>query len=231
MSTLFEKPLFILGLPRSGTSMVAGMLKKSGFWCGTTVVGDRNNPKGYFEHVQIREKLVKEILREQGCDELGVRDAPDLAKLHTVHDIRRELKKILRDDGYRGNRPWLYKDAKLTLLWPLFAKAFPGASWLYVSRDLESFIDSCMRTRFMRQHSEDRDYWAGFAQRYLCRIDVLKASGENFLEIHAPDILACNYAMLGAVLENYGLPLDEKKLNRFVESRFWHASQGNPEAG
>ncbi len=70
--------------------------------------------------------------------------------------------------------PWLYKDARLTLIWPLYKKAFPGATWLVVRRDEEGFVNSCLRTDFMKQHSQNRKFWKKFAQEYEIRINALK---------------------------------------------------------
>ena len=118
MSLFFKRPLFILGLPRSGTSLVAGMLKKMGFWCGSTVAGDGNNPKGYFEHSHIRETVIKKQLRDLGCDPLGVSKLPELESLPIDGGLRKTIFTLVKRDGYRDQRPWFYKDAKLSLLWP-----------------------------------------------------------------------------------------------------------------
>ncbi len=167
MTDYFNSPIFILGLPRSGTSMIAGALGICGAWTGTTVPGDKaSNPKGFFEHVVIRERVIKSLLSYVGCDPLGVRKLPPVDLPGEVDGLADMIKTILEKDGYKFDRHWLYKDAKLTLLWPVFLKAFPDAKWLIVKRDEESFINSCLRTHFMKQHSVDRAFWKKFAEEY-----------------------------------------------------------------
>ncbi|MBT8138174.1 MAG: sulfotransferase [Gammaproteobacteria bacterium] len=221
----FERPLFILGLPRSGTSLVAGLCKKSGFWVGTTVVADRNNPKGYFEHVEIREALIKQLLIELGCDPLGVRKLPEPDALQVSFNVKRKLAQVLKRDGYRADRPWLYKDAKMCLLWPLFHQAFPNANWLIVSRDTESFVDSCLRTNFMRQHSDSREFWYSLAEQYLQRLASLREVSSRVFELHSPDLFAGDYSKLERVLQAYGLIKNEAKLGKFINADHWHGKK------
>nr|WHW29735.1 hypothetical protein [uncultured bacterium] len=218
----FETPLFILGLPRSGTSMVAGMCKKSGFWAGTTIAADRNNPKGYFEHAEIRETLIKKVLQDLGCDPLGVRKLPDSEALTGDFDTRQQLAQILKRDAYRGDRPWMYKDAKLTLLWPLFHRAFPKANWLVVTRDTDSFVDSCLRTSFMQQHSVQREFWESLADDYANRLDALRAASSQVVEIHSPDLFGGDFSALERVFQIYGMAFDAGKLKKFISAEHWH---------
>ena len=221
---LADSPLFILGLPRSGTSMIAGALKKSGAWAGSTIAATAANPKGFFEHAQIRENVVKKTLVHLGCDPLGVSRLPTLDAQFPGRSLRNTILKIIQSDGYRGNRQWLYKDAKLALLWPMFSSAFPDARWIYVKRDIESFIDSCLRTPFMYQHSSRRDYWEQFADEYIARIQALKDSGANFFELESPAIVAGNFASLQNLIEQAGLQYDEKKMRKFIDPEHWHGA-------
>lgn len=76
LNTHFERPIFVLGLPRSGTSLVAGLLGRCGVWTGTTVPGGPENRHGFYEHELLREKVVKQILSRAGFDPLGSEPLP-----------------------------------------------------------------------------------------------------------------------------------------------------------
>ena len=79
MYNYFDSPIFVLGLPRSGTSLITGSLSICGAWIGSTFPGDANNPEGFFEHITIRENVTKNILKQLlGCDPLGVRKLPPI---------------------------------------------------------------------------------------------------------------------------------------------------------
>lgn len=225
MRDYFSTPIFILGLPRSGTSMVAGSINISGAWSGRTVPGDReSNPKGFFEHIVIREHIIKKLLIYAGCDPLGVRKLPDPQLLGEVSNLADIIKNILLSEGYKNDRPWMYKDAKLTLLWPVLLKTFPDAKWVIVNRDLEGFVNSCCRTHFMKQHSTDHNYWKQFAKEYQIRLDALKNNSDNVFEISSPEIIKGDFTNLKKIIVQLGLKYKENKLKKFISPAYWHGN-------
>jgi hypothetical protein len=225
MQEYFNHPIFVLGLPRSGTSMIAGSLGICGAWTGSTVPGGgTENPKGFFEHAAIRELVIKKILKDLGCDPLGVRKLPPIDLQIEIFGLANIIKNIIEKDGYKHDRPWLLKDAKLTFLWPIFKKAFPDATWLVVRRDEEGFINSCMRTSFMRQHSQDRAFWKNYAEEYRVRIDALIDSGADVLEVSAPDVIRGNFDQLGKVVSRLGLEFRGNELKEFISPSYWHGN-------
>jgi len=227
MQDYFNTPIFVLGLPRSGTSMIAGSLGICGAWTGSTVPGGgTENPKGFFEHASIREHVIKKILKDLGYDPLGVRKLPPVDLQIEVSGLTGIIKTIIEKDGYKNDKPWLLKDAKLTLLWPMFKKAFPDATWLVVKRDEEGFINSCLRTSFMKHHSQDRDFWKNFAEEYRARIDALIASGANVLEISSPEVISGNFDHLREVVSRLGLVFKEDELKEFISPDYWHGKAG-----
>jgi hypothetical protein len=225
MQEYFNKPIFVIGLPRSGTSMIAGSLGICGAWTGSTVPGGgTENPKGFFEHAAIRELVIKKILKDLGCDPLGVRILPPFDLQIEVIDLADIIKSLVEKDGYKNDRPWLLKDAKLTLLWPIFRKAFPDATWIVVRRDEEGFINSCLRTSFMKQHSQDRAFWKNYAEEYRVRIDALIDSGANVLEISSPEVISGNFDHFREVVSRLGLVFNEDGLKKFISPDFWHGN-------
>ena len=118
---LLSRPILITGLARSGTSLVAGLISACGAWSGTTVPGNKENIKGYYEHINLRENVNKALLKKLGCDPLGVRSLPPTV-LPEEEDFKKIVLEILEHDGYKSKAPWMFKDA-LTLA--LLPKAFP----------------------------------------------------------------------------------------------------------
>jgi hypothetical protein len=228
MQDYFNKPIFVLGLPRSGTSMISGSLGICGAWTGSTVPGGfPENPKGFFEHTTIREHVTKKMLADLGYDPLGVRKLPPVDIQIEVIGLSDIIKNILEKDGYEHNKPWLLKDPKLTLVWPIYKKAFPDATWLVVWRDEEGSINSCLRARFMNQQSQDREFWKKFAKEYQIRIDALKRSGANVLEISSPEVISGHFEHLRKIVSQLGLTFKESELREFISPAFWHGNRGN----
>lgn len=226
--TPFSRPILITGRPRSGTSLSAGLLATLGVWTGRTVPGGAANPKGFFENEPIRETVLKPILKQGGHDPLGVRNLPPQGYAPVIRSARGEnfaamLHGIVAAQGYSDDRPWLYKDAKLALLWRSFARAFPGATWIIVRRDVESFVSSCLRTSFMRQHSDDPAFWQTYAEAMDQRLAALAASVSCCFELSANRLASGDFTELEPICRHVGLTLNKGALSDFVEPRLWKA--------
>ena len=76
--------IIILGLPRSGSSMVSGIFEAHGVWTGTCRGPDRCNEKGYFENIRFKAYMKKYPPNVEAID------------------------RIMHKDGYTGG-PWLWK--------------------------------------------------------------------------------------------------------------------------
>lgn len=85
-----RSPILVLGSPRSGTSLTAGLLHQLGAWVGECKPADKWNPKGYFENDAIR----------------ALCWARGKARVVSVADVR----DVLASQGWQGG-PWLYKHA------------------------------------------------------------------------------------------------------------------------
>lgn len=228
--TGFDRPVFVTGLPRSGTSLVAGCLAACGLWSGTTVPGNPFNPKGYFEHSVIRERLMKPILSGHGFDPLGVSPLPppDFAPWPGFAapgapglDLCGILARILSAEGHDPATPWLYKDAKLTLLWRSFHRAFPAARWIIVRRPRADFIRSCRATPFMARHSTDPAFWETFAAAYEARLDAL-AAATNATQIESAPLARGDFTAFERLARSLGLRPDRAALAAFVTPEHWH---------
>jgi hypothetical protein len=223
MDNMFDKPIFVTGVPRSGTSMVAGALSACGAWVGKTWAGTRDNPKGFFEHVELRERVIKELLAELKCDTLGVRVLPDLDQLQAVPSLPEVIHRIIVNGGYEGNNPWLLKDAKLTLIWPIFVAAFPDARWIVVRRAREDIVRSCLNTVFMAQHSTDPGFWHRFVEDYENRINRLLDSVSFVREIWPEQLVCGNLEPLRKLVDDLDLGWNEPSIKAFITQEYWHA--------
>lgn len=219
----FESPIFVLGLPRSGTSLIAGSLKICGAWLGETVPGGGiENPKGFFENIYLREQINKNLLNALNADPLGVQNLPILESLPPVDGLVEMIKKGLDESGYTNDRPWLFKDAKLSLLWPIYAKAFPHAHWVIVRRKSEHIIASCLNTSFMKKQSRDPLFWQTWVNEYLTRIEKLKRSNYQWTEIWSSPIINSDLSTLKQLNDKLQLTWDIESINSFITPDYWH---------
>ena len=219
----FKTPIFVLGLPRSGTSLVAGVLKICGAWLGNTVPGGgQENPKGFFENIYLREQINKTILNALKVDPLGVNLLPDSSNLPPINGLTEMIEQGLQADGYGYTQPWLFKDAKITLLWPAYLKAFPNAHWVIVRRDSKHIISSCLNTSFMRQHSSDPHYWSAWIDEYLSRLEDLKQATSNYTEIWTPSLIEGDTSTLKEMNRSLALSWNEEEVTKFITPEYWH---------
>ena len=120
------KNLIILGMHRSGTSMVSGALVRSGFHAGIEnelLSAAEDNPLGFWERrdvVALNDKLLSAV------KSTWFQPAP-VAK-QEVAEIRRLLEDL------RSHNPWLLKDPRLIFTWAAWASALKTAAKLYVYR-------------------------------------------------------------------------------------------------
>ena len=220
---LQDRPILVLGLPRSGTSIIAGALQACGAWLGHTVPAGRSNPKGFFENVFLREQVNKPILQQLDCDPLGVHKLPVLDSLPTIDWVEEKVRTNLTTEGYPGTIPWVFKDPKLSLIWPIWRHAFPQARWIIVRRDVEDVVRSCLRTHFMVHHSTDPAFWRTFADAYLERLAELQQSEVWYREIWPRDVVAGDRQALRGLVEDLEMSWNERAVRRLVKPRFWHS--------
>lgn len=203
-----HRPILITGCARSGTSLVAGIVDRCGAFGGNVVGPTPHNRRGQFEHVGVRELIVKPYLRDTlGVDPLGQDPLPDRRELPDLPNLARKVLAFLRSDGFEGG-PWYYKGAKLALIWPVWARAFPRARWLIVRRDTEAIARSCLRTSFMRAF-DTAEGWSGWVEHHLECFREMRAAGMEVREVWPAEVLAGQMEPLREAIDWLGLDWSE----------------------
>lgn len=173
--------IIVTGCPRTGTSMVAGILHLAGAFVGDTGKPTQYNAKGFFENLRIREEVIKPLLRKLGIDDKGqdILNAPyefpaDVVKEH-ADGIRRSVLAIFKEEGWdeSGFQSWLIKEPKITLVWQFFREAFPCAVWVTTNRYVTDTVEECLQTPFLK-FFKDRDGWRKWVTAYRIRLDKLR---------------------------------------------------------
>ena len=216
-----DRPVFVVGAPRSGTSMVTGALAACRLWMGKTIGGNRDNEKGFFENADIRERLIKPALKNLGVDPAGVTSMIPVDQLCADPTIRRQMLEMIRAQGYDGSTRWGYKEPKLTLLWPLWADAFPGASWIILERDREAVVKSCLNTGFMARQSKDAEFWRHFINRYDDRLRALETAVPDVQRIRTDQLAQGNNDVLRGLVDHLGLTWNEDAVADFVDPKLF----------
>ncbi|HEY2737921.1 MAG TPA: sulfotransferase, partial [Thermoanaerobaculia bacterium] len=126
----------VLGMHRSGTSAVTRVLNLMGCWAGPEgafAPADEANPTGYWEHrdVWTLDEAVLQALGATWCQTNGF----DLARLDA--ESRARFAERVRDFAAAMDRsgPWVIKDPRLCLLFPLWRPALERPVCILVHRD------------------------------------------------------------------------------------------------
>ncbi|BAP55014.1 putative glycosyltransferase [Thioploca ingrica] len=127
--------IIVLGMHRSGTSMVARLLNMMGAYFATEATAmfpTAANPKGYWEREDIRQ-LNDQVIQSLGMswDNISDFDSPLLTE-ELQQRIRHSAQKIIF--SLETRRPWMIKDPRLCLLLPLWKPLLEIPVCVYVYR-------------------------------------------------------------------------------------------------
>jgi len=131
-----RKMIVVLGMHRSGTSLVAEMVHR---WGGATGGGDRLlagdawNARGYFEYVPLLE-LNDELLRAAGGSWRAPPEAAAVERLAGDRDFGRRAQTLIAEFDAAGG-PWLWKDPRLPALLPFWERFWPDPAFIIPVRE------------------------------------------------------------------------------------------------
>lgn len=201
--------IFVTGVPRSGTSLTVKILQSLGARTGPVNV--------LYENLGVRETVLKPLIKANGGDPLGQKSFPDLGAVKGGN-LREALASHI---GVPIGPATLYKDPKVTLVWPAFVEAFPEAKWVIVRRDIESQIDALIRVPFITIHGNDREAWRAWVGEYEWRLDRL-AEKTGALIVRPVDFIN-DPEEFAPVAEYAGLRFDVAKVEAAVDRNKYHA--------
>ena len=128
--------LVVLGMHRSGTSAVTGMLRLCGAWVGEDdrlTVANVENPRGFWERRDVR-KICDVLLHSAGADWWKIANLNLEAVPHAVlSEQRRRFAEVVSEFGEHG--AWVVKEPRLCLLLPLLRDYLDAAVCVHVFRN------------------------------------------------------------------------------------------------
>lgn len=214
-------PVIVTGCARSGTSLTMGCLARCGLQIGRHCGPTPWNERGQYENRELIQTAQKAYLQSIGADPAAQHPLPAYADLVPDPDRRERVLDVVHRQGVDTDQPWGFKDAKALVDWPVWATAFPRATWVVTWRDADSVVRSCLRTSFMRKY-HDRDGWLGWWRYHDERAADLERGAPRVWRVDTPALQAGHVDDLRAIVEAIGLKWRPDRVNDFVSPDLWH---------
>lgn len=202
--------IILLGMHRSGTSALAGMLHAAGIQLGETFMPPLpENPKGFFEDLRLQ-SVNKQILASIGKD---WNDVPTLQDLQRVPEsVLRLLPQVY---AYFQSRfkSWAWKDPRLCLTLPLWANILPleEVQLLFVVRHPMSVARS-LQTRNQMPIEQGLELWRGYNLRIT---ELLEHYRLPYTFVRYESLIENPQALQSVLEDRLGIPL--KDAWRFID--------------
>lgn len=218
--------ILILGMHRSGTSAIAGMLHHGGVYLGDVFMPPLpENPKGFFEDLRFQ-GINKQILSSIG------KDWDRAPAIHELRQVPRPVMLSIRamvQEYAKRNPVWAWKDPRLCLTFPLWAAAMPlnDVKLIYAIRHPVSVARS-LNVRNNKSLEEGFDLWNIYNLKILeilnhYRLPCAFVRYESLIE-HPPRVQARLEQYLGIALNDAWRFVD-KSLNRSEDTGMDDANQ------
>ncbi|GAG16971.1 unnamed protein product, partial [marine sediment metagenome] len=175
--------------------------------CGA--FGGEMSKRGMFTNDAILTKIVIPYFESIGSDPLGQYPLPVVKNIPT--DWKQRTEQVIVNEGYQKGQ-WMYKDSKLSLVWPIWDYAFPNAKWVIVRRRTGDIIQSCLKTAFMKAFTSERcqkaigvnierDGWLWWVHQYEKRFVEMIEAGLNCKVVWPERMVHGDYQQMYETLE------------------------------
>lgn len=216
-------PFFIFGCGRSGTSLLSRMLSQHqsiAVPLESHIFRSFSALEGYYGDLSRRKnrlRLIEDILSTQAIQAWQLEaSSEEIERLVNSPDLGGVFDAIMESwTNLNDKKRWGEKTPRHVYHWDDIHGYYPNAKVVHIVRDGRdvalSFMDARFgpKTTYMGAH-----YW----KQYLNKVQMLKVSASDVLEVRYEDLLTDPRKTLGVVCEFLGEEFDEKMLS-FYENK------------
>lgn len=196
--------VLVVGMHRSGTSVVSGMLSKLGVDFGRNLLGATYaNPDGHYEDKRLI-KINEELLMAAG----GSWDAPPACdRIKSALDKRKEeIEKYLRSEvGASSGAYFGIKEPRISLMLPMYIGMLGDVKIVYVIRDEEDVASS-----IKKRNKIGLGYGVRLCRHYNKQVENgLKESGVDCFVVNYGDLRDSPCSVTDGIVSFLGLDVSE----------------------
>jgi hypothetical protein len=140
------KSVVVLALPRSGSSLLAGILNKLGVYMGPEKHlkrGKHANKYGCYENQDLLGMNLNILVKAGGCGINWVEIYDDLKIGRIVNSMKSEIKTTIKS---HERLLWGWKDASVYTIIPHLHRFLNNPHYVYLKRDVDGVVDSQIRS-------------------------------------------------------------------------------------
>ncbi len=207
-----QKTVIILGMHRSGTSMVAGILNCLGIDMGEDQPGKQvSNPLGHFEDVDFL-SINKNILASAGGNWFEPPAYSDILALRD--DYLTEIQILIQDRSNKSPKtPWGWKDPRTSLTIDLYLPFLDQPYYIWCRRDPSAICKSLQkRNQIQLSHCQDLiEYYNNQIKDF-----TLRNPGIPVLIVDYEDVIKEPEFWIRNLNQYLGLDPDIEQINRAI---------------
>lgn len=191
-----DSPIFVTGIERSGSSIVAKIIHHCGGFTG--------GASEMYENFQVK-KLLDFYYDSMGADRRGQWPLPSMERIKILPMWKNQIESVLLKESYHGMTPWMLKGSRICQTWPLWHATFPNAKWVIVRRRTGDIIDSCLKTGYMNAF-QDKEGWLDWIHIHEKLFLNMVEAGINYREVWPERMASGDYEQMHQTLTWLGLP-------------------------
>lgn len=200
----FDVPVVLFCSPRGGSSLVAGVFVRHGFWVGRTFGGpDGRGTGGYVNHENAQ---IKQFMKDHWPLEAGNHFADA-----TRADLRGFCRKVIPRD-----QEWLFKGP--SEYYAVWRHHFPQMRAVFVFRDEKQAVEAHVRRRGEKVRQAASEI---VSQRYRFMEAMLRADPLSY-RVDADSVVDGELGQFLPVLAEYGIELDHRKAMEGISPQMFH---------
>jgi hypothetical protein len=209
-----DTPVFITGVERSGSSIIARIIGLCGAFTGEV---------SHMQENLLIKLFVSKYYKIIGRDIRGQYPLPDTNEMIIPSDWKAKIIDILKQEDYKTDQLWMYKESRLCQIWPVWNYAFPNAKWIIVRRRTGDIIESCLKTGYMNGYST-REGWLDWVHHHEKLFVEMIETGLNCKIVWPERMVSGDYAQMEEMIDWLGLKWNDEIVS-LIEPMLYNSKQ------